>query len=115
MIESEIAILSSVSHPNIIQLEEVFDFPAEKYLIMEYVQVHVIVYKQLSRTVFHLSMPFQSNIKANTESTGKIVFGSRDNNYRQIGDKSELLTRQTPYVSIPGPCIRVRMLSSLAF
>lgn len=38
MIESEIAILSSVSHPNIIQLEEVFDFPAEKYLIMEYVQ-----------------------------------------------------------------------------
>jgi serine/threonine protein kinase len=39
MIESEIAILSSVSHPNIIQLEEVFDFPAEKYLIMEYVQV----------------------------------------------------------------------------
>ena len=39
MIESEIAILSSVSHPNIIQLEEVFDFPNEKYLIMEYVQV----------------------------------------------------------------------------
>ncbi len=39
MIESEIAILSSVSHPNIIELEEVFDFPTEKYLIMEYVQV----------------------------------------------------------------------------
>jgi len=38
MIESEIAILSSVSHPHIIQLEEVFDFEAEKYLIMEYVQ-----------------------------------------------------------------------------
>lgn len=38
MIESEIAILSSVSHPHIIQLEEVFDFETEKYLIMEYVQ-----------------------------------------------------------------------------
>ena len=37
MIESEIAILSAISHSNIIQLEEVFDFPAEKYLIMEYV------------------------------------------------------------------------------
>ena len=41
MIESEIAILSSVSHPHVIQLEEVFDFAAEKYLIMEYVQVLV--------------------------------------------------------------------------
>ena len=39
MIESEIAILSSVSHPHVIQLEEVFDFAAEKYLIMEYVPV----------------------------------------------------------------------------
>ena len=39
MIESEIAILSSVSHPHIIMLEEVFDFETEKYLIMEYVQV----------------------------------------------------------------------------
>merc|ERR1719244_1151440 len=37
MIESEIAILSAISHSNIIQLEEVFDFPAEKYLVMEYV------------------------------------------------------------------------------
>lgn len=37
MIESEIAILSAISHSNIIQLEEVFDFPTEKYLIMEYV------------------------------------------------------------------------------
>jgi len=38
MIESEIAILSSVEHPHIIQLKEVFDFATEKYLIMEYVQ-----------------------------------------------------------------------------
>jgi len=38
MIESEIAILSSVEHSHIIQLEEVFDFPSEKYLVMEYVQ-----------------------------------------------------------------------------
>jgi doublecortin-like kinase 1/2 len=37
MIESEIAILSAIAHPNIIQLEEVFDFPTEKYLVMEYV------------------------------------------------------------------------------
>ena len=37
MIESEIAILSKIAHSNIIQLEEVFDFPTEKYLIMEYV------------------------------------------------------------------------------
>ena len=37
MIESEIAILSAISHTNIIKLEEVFDFPAEKYLVMEYV------------------------------------------------------------------------------
>merc|ERR1719244_2111999 len=37
MIESEIAILSAIEHPNIIQLEEVFDFPGEKYLVMEYV------------------------------------------------------------------------------
>jgi len=37
MIESEIAILSAISHSNIIQLEEVFDFPTEKYLVMEYV------------------------------------------------------------------------------
>eukprot|EP00088_Acartia_fossae_P010390 TRINITY_DN15170_c0_g1_i1.p1 TRINITY_DN15170_c0_g1~~TRINITY_DN15170_c0_g1_i1.p1 ORF type:complete len:784 (+),score=188.70 TRINITY_DN15170_c0_g1_i1:76-2427(+) len=37
MIESEIAILSSVDHPNIIKLQEVFDFPDEKYLIMEFV------------------------------------------------------------------------------
>jgi len=37
MIESEIAILSAISHSNIIQLEEVFDFPKEKFLIMEYV------------------------------------------------------------------------------
>ena len=37
MIESEIAILSAISHNNIIQLEEVFDFTTEKYLIMEYV------------------------------------------------------------------------------
>jgi len=38
MIESEISILSAIEHPNIIQLEEVFDFPGEKYLVMEYVQ-----------------------------------------------------------------------------
>jgi len=37
MIESEIAILSAIAHSNIIQLEEVFDFPTEKYLVMEYV------------------------------------------------------------------------------
>lgn len=37
MIESEIAILSAVQHPNIIQLHEVFDFPTEKYLVMEFV------------------------------------------------------------------------------
>ena len=37
MIESEIAILSAISHPNIIKLEEVFDFASEKYLVMEYV------------------------------------------------------------------------------
>jgi len=37
MIESEIAILSSVEHPNIIKLKEVFDFTDEKYLIMEFV------------------------------------------------------------------------------
>ena len=43
MIESEIAILSSVSHPHVIQLEEVFDFAAEKYLIMEYVPVGCLV------------------------------------------------------------------------
>ena len=39
MIESEISILTAIDHPNIIQLEEVFDFPGEKYLVMEYVQV----------------------------------------------------------------------------
>ena len=39
MIESEIAILSSVDHANIIKLQEVFDFPEEKYLIMEFVSV----------------------------------------------------------------------------
>ena len=33
MIESEIAILNLVSHPNIIELIEVFDFPDEKYLV----------------------------------------------------------------------------------
>jgi len=38
MIESEISILSAIEHPNIIELEEVFDFPGEKYLVMEYVQ-----------------------------------------------------------------------------
>jgi len=37
MIESEISILSSISHPNIIQLHEVFDFSSEKYLVMEFV------------------------------------------------------------------------------
>jgi len=37
MIESEISILSAITHPNIIQLEEVFDFATEKYLVMEYV------------------------------------------------------------------------------
>jgi len=37
MIESEIAILSTVQHPNIILLHEVFDFQLEKFLIMELV------------------------------------------------------------------------------
>jgi len=37
MIESEIAILSAVQHPNIILLHEVFDFQMEKFLIMEFV------------------------------------------------------------------------------
>jgi len=37
MIESEIAILSAVEHPNIILLHEVFDFPMEKFLVMEFV------------------------------------------------------------------------------
>ncbi len=38
MIESEIAILTLVSHPHIIELLEVFDFPDEKYLVTEYVR-----------------------------------------------------------------------------
>ena len=42
MIESEISILTAIDHPNIIQLEEVFDFPGEKYLVMEYVQVIIM-------------------------------------------------------------------------
>ena len=50
MIESEIAILSSVSHPHIIQLEEVFDFQAEKYLIMEYVPVGLVHHGVPTRT-----------------------------------------------------------------
>ena len=37
MIESEIAILNLVSHPHIIELIEVFDFPDEKYLVTELV------------------------------------------------------------------------------
>ena len=37
MIESEIAILTLVAHPHIIELLEVFDFPDEKYLVTEYV------------------------------------------------------------------------------
>lgn len=37
MIESEIAILNLVSHPHIIELIEVFDFPQEKYLVTELV------------------------------------------------------------------------------
>ena len=44
MIESEISILTAIEHPNIIQLEEVFDFPGEKYLVMEYVQVNAEIY-----------------------------------------------------------------------
>jgi doublecortin-like kinase 1/2 len=44
MIESEISILTAIDHPNIIQLEEVFDFPGEKYLVMEYVQVFQRIY-----------------------------------------------------------------------
>jgi serine/threonine protein kinase len=35
MIESEIAILNLVAHPNIIELIEVFDFPEEKYLVIQ--------------------------------------------------------------------------------
>ena len=38
MIESEVHILGSVSHPNIIELVEVFDLPEEKYLVTEYVR-----------------------------------------------------------------------------
>jgi serine/threonine protein kinase len=38
MIESEIAILTLVSHPHIIELLEVFDFAEEKYLVTEYVR-----------------------------------------------------------------------------
>jgi serine/threonine protein kinase len=38
MIESEVHILGSVTHPNIIELLEVFDFPEEKYLVTEYVR-----------------------------------------------------------------------------
>ena len=38
MIESECNILGSVSHPNIIELVEVFDLPEEKYLVTEYVR-----------------------------------------------------------------------------
>ena len=38
MIESEIAILTLVSHPHIIELLEVFDFPEEKYLVTEFVR-----------------------------------------------------------------------------
>ena len=38
MIESEVSILNAVSHPNIIELVEVFDLPGEKYLVTEYVR-----------------------------------------------------------------------------
>ena len=38
MIESEIAILTLVSHPHIIELLEVFDFPEEKFLVTEFVR-----------------------------------------------------------------------------
>ena len=38
MIESEIAILTLVSHNHIIELLEVFDYPDEKYLVTEYVR-----------------------------------------------------------------------------
>ena len=38
MIESEIAILTLVSHNHIIELLEVFDYPEEKYLVTEYVR-----------------------------------------------------------------------------
>ena len=38
MIESEIAILTLVSHSHIIELLEVFDYPDEKYLVTEYVR-----------------------------------------------------------------------------
>ena len=38
MIESEIAILTLVAHPHIIELLEVYDFPGEKYLVTEYVR-----------------------------------------------------------------------------
>ncbi len=38
MIESEVAILDAVSHPHVIELIEVFDFPGEKYLVTEYVR-----------------------------------------------------------------------------
>ncbi|XP_043201436.1 serine/threonine-protein kinase DCLK1-like isoform X4 [Amphibalanus amphitrite] len=38
MIENEVSILRRVHHPNIIQLVEEFDFPAELYLVMELVK-----------------------------------------------------------------------------
>jgi doublecortin-like kinase 3 len=58
MIESEIAILSSVSHPNIIELEEVFDFPTEKYLIMEYVQVVFAVLRLKMKFFYRMKVCF---------------------------------------------------------
>ena len=38
MVDSEILIIQSLSHPNIVKLHEVYETDAEIYLIMEYVQ-----------------------------------------------------------------------------
>ncbi|XP_006890722.1 PREDICTED: serine/threonine-protein kinase DCLK3 [Elephantulus edwardii] len=38
MVDSEIAIVRSLSHPNIVQLHEVYETEAEMYLILEYVR-----------------------------------------------------------------------------
>ena len=59
MIESEISILTAIEHPNIIQLEEVFDFPGEKYLVMEYVQVNAQIYSAFSS---RFSEPHSSSV-----------------------------------------------------
>lgn len=41
LIESEVAVLRRVKHPNIIMLMEEVDTPSELYLVMELVKVRV--------------------------------------------------------------------------